>query len=187
MPIVYPTDDYEPSTLDEEIQRQNEERRRFEEEEEARRRDSEAVTELPNIDVRVNPNESEHQNEIDDENAGKPKPQENLDDHQTPAPQEYLTTSTTIKPTKRRPAKQDSVCKLSADPESDVGYDAGYRFGTVIDSRIEFNEVPSKLKKGYDISLEFKTDQPDGLLFYAADNRHTDFISLYLQDGYVCF
>lgn len=183
VPIVYPTDDSEPSTYDEEIQRQKEEERRRQEEEAQRI----PVTEKPDIDVRIDDNESERQNEIDNENAGKPKPDVPVtDDHPTPSPPEYLTTSTTVKPTKRRPQKPDSVCKLSADPEPDVGYEAGYRFGTAIDSRIEFNDVPSKLKKGYDISLEFKTDQPDGLLFYAADNRHTDFVALYLQDGYVC-
>lgn len=182
MPIVYPTDNLEPSTLDEEIERQQEEKRRFEEE--ARQRAS--TTQIPDIDVRVDPNENKI-NEIDNEDAEKPQPDETStpDDHPTPPPKEYLTTSTTVKPTKRRPIKPDSVCKLSPDPEPDVGYEAGHRFGTVIDSRIEFNDVPSKLKKGYEISLEFKTDQPDGLLFYAADSRHTDFIALYLQDGYV--
>lgn len=186
MPIVYPTDDYEPSNYDEENQRQLAEKRRLEEE--ARRGGSGTATEQPIIDVRVDPNESEHQNEIDNENAGKSKPDEIPllpDDHPTPPAQEYLTTSTTVKPTKRRPIKQDSVCKLSAEPEPDVGYEAGYRFGTVNHSHIEFNEAHSKLKKGYEISFEFKTDQPDGLLFYAADNRHTDFIAVYLQDGYV--
>jgi laminin, alpha 3/5 len=43
--------------------------------------------------------------------------------------------------------------------------------------------VPAKLKKSYDISLQFKTDQPDGVLFYAADARHTDFIALYMKGG----
>lgn len=105
--------------------------------------------------------------------------------HEVPPIQDYLTTSTTVRPTKRRPSKEDSVCKLPTEPELDVGYEAGYLFGTTKDSRIEYTDIQTKLKKSYDISLEFKTDQPDGVLFYAADSRHTDFIVLYLKDGFV--
>lgn len=100
-------------------------------------------------------------------------------------PSEYLTTSTTLRPTKRRPNKQDPICKLPIEPEYDVGFEAGYRFGTKIDSRIEYNDIPAKFKKGYELSLEFKTNQSDGVLFYAADVRHTDFIVLFMQNGYV--
>lgn len=198
MPDVFVGDDVEPSTLDSEIERVHEEKR-YQEAEEAARRKSEGTTELPSIIDRINVDEHEpdHHNEIEHEHEHEhgqehegetDADQTDKDtDHAGPhVPQEYLTTSTTIKPTRRRPSKQDSTCKLPAEPELDVGYEAGYRFGTAIDSRIEFNEVPSKLKKGYEISLEFKTDQPDGVLFYAADSRHTDFIVLYLQDGYVC-
>lgn len=100
-------------------------------------------------------------------------------------PSEYLTTSTTLRPTRRRPTKQDPICKLPIDPVYDVGFKAGYRFGTQKDSRIEYTDIPSKFKKGYELTLEFKTNHSDGLLFYAADNRHTDFIALSIQNGYV--
>lgn len=155
VPIVYPENDVEPSTLESEIERQLEEKH-------------------------LNPSENELDGEQDTH-----KPDEKVNHSTPPLYQDYLTTTTTIRPTKRRLNKQDSVCKLPAQPESDVEFDAGYRFGTVIDSRIEFNDVPAKIKKSYEISLEFKTNQPDGVLFYAADSRHTDFIVLYLQDGYV--
>lgn len=129
-----------------------------------------------------NDQEDLRHNEITDQNANK----HHEGSHEIPPLQEYLTTSTTVRPTKRRPNKQDDMCKLPTEPELDVGFEAGYLFGTTIDSRIEYTEIPTKLKKGYDISLEFKTDQPDGVLFYAADSRHTDFIVLYMKDGYVC-
>lgn len=200
VPIVYPTDDVEPSTLDSEIQRQleekrrlDEEKRRLEEEEAARRK---PVTELPSIIDRFNVDEQDRINEIENEreneheNEHEHETEQNAGqdtDHATPrVPKEYLNTTIFVKPTKRRPSKQDSACKLPVEPELDVGYEAGFRFGTAIDSRIEFNDVPSKLRKGYDISLEFKTNHSDGVLFYAADSRHTDFIVLYLKDGYVC-
>lgn len=79
----------------------------------------------------------------------------------------------------------DPVCKLPATPDLDVDYDAGYRFGTTSDSRIEFMQIPAKIKNSYEISLRFRTNEADGVLFYAADSRHTDFIALYMQNGHV--
>lgn len=105
---------------------------------------------------------------------------------------EIVTTTqaaeTTQRTTRRRPIqdnKVDPICKLPIEPEVDVDFDAGYRFGTTTDSRIEFTQIPSKIKRSYDISLQFKTTSTDGVLFYAADIRHTDFIALYLQEGKV--
>lgn len=98
------------------------------------------------------------------------------------------TTTTTPRPTRKRPlydAKPEPICKLPVDSEVDVDFDAGYRFGTSSDSRIEFEQIPSKIKKSYSISLQFRTNEPDGVIFYAADSRHTDFMALYLQNGKV--
>lgn len=121
----------------------------------------------------------------DDDNIIDPHRQ---DKHLKPL-DEYLTTTTTVRPTRRRPNKIDPICKLPVEPELDVDFDSGYRFGTVNESRIEFYTLPERIEKKinmqYDFALEFRTDQPNGLLFYVADSRHSDFIGLYLEDGYV--
>lgn len=31
--------------------------------------------------------------------------------------------------------------------------------------------------------MDFKTTDSDGVLFYTADNRHDDFVTLYMEDG----
>lgn len=179
VPIVYAEDNVDPTTtLEAEIKKQAE---KEESESEANRQqesntDSETETETqrqPDIDIRFGQNGNKNPTPDDSENRVIPQHQD------------YLTTTTTLRPTKRRPSKQDPICKLPAGPESDVDFNAGYRFGAVIDSRIEFSEVPVKIRKSYDISLQFKTDKPNGVLFYAADSRHTDFIVLYLKDGHV--
>lgn len=36
-------------------------------------------------------------------------------------------------------------------------------------------------------SMEVKTTAPDGLLFYVADGRHTDYIALYMMGGNVVY
>lgn len=110
---------------------------------------------------------------------------EDEENHITPATPEYLTTTTTTRPTKRRPSKQDPICKLPVEPELDVDFDAGYRFGTSGNSRIEYAQIATKVRKAYEFSLQFNTAQPNGVLFYAEDDYHSDFIGLYLKNGYV--
>lgn len=202
MPIVYPDSEAEPSTLESEIERQREIERK-KQEEENKIAGSDERSKIEDIDLRSNfEDEKNRQKDLLDKQQPDQRPDQGTDldeeeedgedigeevnKHVVPPLQEYLTTTTTIRPTKRRPVnKQDPICKLPVEPEYDVGYEAGYRFGTVVDSRIEFAEIPVKIKKSYDISLEFKTDQPDGVLFYAADSHNRDFIVLYLQDGFV--
>lgn len=82
--------------------------------------------------------------------------------------------------------EKDPKCKSTDDLESDAYFDFGYRFGAnANNSRIEFNDVSDGIKNDYNISLKFKTDQPNGILFHASNEDHTDFIVLYLKDGYV--
>jgi len=37
----------------------------------------------------------------------------------------------------------------------------------------------------YEFSLEFKTLSAGGIMFYVADDRHIDFIALYMKGGQV--
>lgn len=106
----------------------------------------------------------------------------------------HIVTTTpalvTKRPTRKRPdfgIKQEPICKLPINPNLDDidVVKAGYRFGTTVNSRIEIKQIPSRMKKAYEISLEFKTESYEGVLFYAADPSHTDFVALYLKGGKV--
>lgn len=78
----------------------------------------------------------------------------------------------------------DHRCKLPINPNYDVDYiEAGYRFFSMREQRIEIPTLHAKLRKHHDVSLVFRTDYPEGLLFYASDKKHSDFIALYLYDG----
>lgn len=37
------------------------------------------------------------------------------------------------------------------------------------------------------LSIEFKTSEPDGIIFHAADGRHVDHLVLYMMDGKVTY
>lgn len=103
----------------------------------------------------------------------------------TPTTTQTTTSTTTTKRPRPPPEKPEPTCKLPVVPDQDVDFDAGYRFGTGPFSHIEFDEIPQKIKKQYEFSLSFKTESSEGVLFYAADSRHTDFIALYLREGKV--
>jgi laminin, alpha 3/5 len=130
--------------------------------------------------------EAERQREEDEHRLEEERRRE--EDSATEVPPTRATTKATVRTTKKpRPPAPDNpplpTCALPIQPNYDVDFDAGFRFGTQKESRVEFDVAPSKSKKSYDISLQFKTEQPDGVLFYAADARHTDFIALYMKAG----
>jgi hypothetical protein len=78
-----------------------------------------------------------------------------------------------------------SNCLSTDDP--DVDDNSGTRFGNVKFSRHEYNTLPGRHRQKSELSVEFKTSEPDGIIFYAAENRHIDYTALYLKDGKVLF
>lgn len=105
------------------------------------------------------------------------------------------TTTTARTPATRAPLvppQHADQCALPLNPEETAGYDSGYRFGTISNSRIEFreNELPLRHKNRINITMEMKSDHPadtlgDAVLFYAADKDHIQFIALLLNQGRV--
>lgn len=57
--------------------------------------------------------------------------------------------------------------------------------GTVAGSRQEYGVNSGRIKMKYEFSLEFKTSAEEGIMFYVGDDRHIDFIALYLKGGKV--
>lgn len=103
-----------------------------------------------------------------------------------PGPSLLETGFPTPKP-KPLPAQnkpEDPRCKLPILPNFDADYaDIGYRFFSVREQRLEIPTLPARMRKHYNVSLQFRTGYPSGLLFYAADKRHQDFVAVYLNDG----
>lgn len=75
---------------------------------------------------------------------------------------------------------------LCETDDPDVNENSGTRFGNVKFSRHEYNTLPGRHRQKSELSVEFKTSEPDGIIFYAAENRHIDYTALYLKDGKVC-
>lgn len=134
------------------------------------------------VDTRFNGDDDEDFNKVDPDDEDDRLPIKPVPDPTTP---KTTTSSTTRRPRPtKRPLPKDAVCALSPTPDLDVDFDAGWRFGTGQYSRVEF-DVQQRSKKQYSVTLEFKSTNPDGLLFYASDQRHTDFIAVYLRNGHI--
>uniref|UniRef100_A0A1B0CH53 Netrin axonal chemotropic factor n=1 Tax=Lutzomyia longipalpis TaxID=7200 RepID=A0A1B0CH53_LUTLO len=147
------------------------------------------VPEVPAVPSRFQPDDAVNEIDLEEEPTEKETSAPPVHVHYTTA--KPTTTSTTTTTTTQRPFRRPDTpapppqtdCRLPAEPEWDVDFEAGYRFGTGLNTRVEYLQMPTKPKRAYDFSLQFKTTDPDGVLFYAADSRHTDFIALYLQKG----
>lgn len=194
VPIIYPEDNIDPISLEEKLAREREEERlRIAQEEEIKRQHQATLDQQNNLDEAAREREQQRLYEEEKERERQRLEQEQLqnrfggpDAHSTPPAPDYLTTTSTVRPTKRRTNKpQDRICKLPVDPELDADEEVGYRFGVTGDSRIEFTDLKENLKKSYEFTFHFTTSEPDGVLFYAADARHTDYIALYMINGTV--
>lgn len=57
--------------------------------------------------------------------------------------------------------------------------------GTRLDSRVEFNRLPNNLQNDFKISVDFNSKSDNGLIFYASDTTHKNFLALFIYDGLV--
>lgn len=208
LPIIYPEDNIEPDTrfneIEESAHHEEQERRKqsaaaVQREHEQKEKERQRVDEEKRIEEEELARKEEERREEErkqfarlNELATGDGDGGGTDDEGGEDLPTFSTVSTTQpptpRPTRRRPVadnRTEPICHLPVEPELDVDFDAGYRFGTASDSYVEFTSIPSKIKKSYDIALQFRTALPDGVLFYASDSRHTDFIGLYMKEGKV--
>jgi laminin, alpha 4 len=85
---------------------------------------------------------------------------------------------------KQPPVKDIEECALSKQYDSSQLRPVGLRFGLSKNSRLEVHDSFA-VKITTFVSFKFRTLQSEGLMFYASDAQNNDFISIWLQDGYV--
>lgn len=94
---------------------------------------------------------------------------------------------TTIRPTLPPIAPVDN-CQLPLKPATPVSpVKLGLRFGSSQSHSWWEIDVPLKDKKRNAFQFYFRTFSAEGILLYAADKKHNDFISVYLQNGQVVY
>uniref|UniRef100_A0A146MHL0 Laminin subunit alpha n=2 Tax=Lygus hesperus TaxID=30085 RepID=A0A146MHL0_LYGHE len=91
-------------------------------------------------------------------------------------------------PTKPPPIKRNDsdVCALPLYPKiEDSNEDVGLKLGASPSSRIEFVNLKPKIKHNYDFSIDVKTVASEGVVFFTANPRSPDYISVFIKDGKV--
>ncbi|CAG9836790.1 unnamed protein product [Diabrotica balteata] len=85
-------------------------------------------------------------------------------------------------------------CALSPNPVQESVQVVGYRFGTHNGSRLECPTARGKFRKVFDFRFEFRSKEPEGILFYASDigaklpsPDHKQYVAVYLSGGQVVF
>ncbi|XP_063440155.1 laminin-like protein epi-1 isoform X2 [Mytilus trossulus] len=68
---------------------------------------------------------------------------------------------------------------------SDMG--EGHFFGKSPYSYFEYDQLPSGLRVKSEFEVRLKTTSGNGVVFYASDVRHTDFLSLFMKEGNIIF
>lgn len=128
--------------------------------------------------VPVQPVEEPRENEIETTTTARPQVVT------TTTTTESVPVTTTLPDTTTVPMGQ---CRLPAQPSDDPDVDdnSGTRFGNVRFSRHHYESLPGRHRQKSELSVEFKTSEPDGIIFYAAETRHIDYTALYLKDGKV--
>jgi laminin alpha 3/5 len=76
-------------------------------------------------------------------------------------------------------------CKLPLNPvyEREVPDSEGVRFGIQSDSRYEYSKFPEPYSADSEFSVDFKTTEANGTIFYTSHIKNPDFIGLYLKNG----
>ncbi|KYB28643.1 Laminin subunit alpha-like Protein [Tribolium castaneum] len=84
------------------------------------------------------------------------------------------------------PPPKDSCALPISPPQTSVGV---YRFGAQKDSRLEIDKLRGRYKKQFDFALDFRSDDPDGIIFFTSDNNetHSQYVAVFLQDGQVVY
>ncbi|XP_070555377.1 laminin subunit alpha-like [Ptychodera flava] len=63
----------------------------------------------------------------------------------------------------------------------------GTKFGNTVHSRHEYDTLIAPVRVRSDFTVDIKTEATNGLIFYIADERQTDFITLYIHNGLIVY
>lgn len=79
------------------------------------------------------------------------------------------------------------TCVLPLEPAKDDIQEGSYQFGASGRSWLEYYIARGKFRKHFDFSFEFKTNAEEGVLFYASDQIHSQFVGVFLKNAHVVF
>uniref|UniRef100_A0AC35TUM0 Laminin subunit alpha n=1 Tax=Rhabditophanes sp. KR3021 TaxID=114890 RepID=A0AC35TUM0_9BILA len=78
-------------------------------------------------------------------------------------------------------------CALKREVTEVVGDQSGIRFGVEANSRIEFSKTSESFDKNSVFSVKIKPTSNNGLIMFVTNTKHSSYMALYLNRGYVYF
>ncbi|KAM4693682.1 laminin subunit alpha-4 [Discoglossus pictus] len=95
-----------------------------------------------------------------------------------------LASETVIGPKALQAGEEMAQCSLSSSPRA---LKSAYLFGGTANSRQEFNHIPNTFNQKSELSISFKTNSSNGMIFYISDKEETDFMTLFIAHGRLTF
>lgn len=91
-------------------------------------------------------------------------------------------------PQQQHNVRPDGSCALSEVSHGEREDSNGIRFGLVPGSRLEFDRPPNSfVEHSMIFSIQLRATASNGIIMFVTNEKHSDFISLYLQHGRVHF
>ncbi|OAD58422.1 Laminin subunit alpha [Eufriesea mexicana] len=138
-------------------------------------------TESPDDIVEVSTQISIVEVDIDKITDEEEPPLEGRGHHQ----EDDITTTETTASTQRTTPYHVGQCRLPYYPATDPAMENAWRFGTAINSRLEYRSLNGRYKDDYDFQIDVKTMADDGIIFYTSDLSNQNLIAVYIKDGKV--
>ena len=102
--------------------------------------------------------------------------------------EEILTTTISPKTSSvPSPVRKPDECALSLTPHGLREDSLGFRFGTVKGSRLEFDRASGDLDRNLIFSVQLRAIATNGYILFVSNEKQTDFITMFLNNGFVNF
>lgn len=107
-------------------------------------------------------------------------------------PLDPTDTSTPISTVTKPPipssnVRPDGACALPSIPHGEREDSQGIRFGLQSGSRLEFDRVPHSFDSNIIFSIQLRATAANGILMFVTNEKHSDFMALYMQEGRIVF
>uniref|UniRef100_A0A915PQH1 Laminin subunit alpha n=1 Tax=Setaria digitata TaxID=48799 RepID=A0A915PQH1_9BILA len=84
-------------------------------------------------------------------------------------------------------ARNSNECALLRKPYNGGIDSSGTRFGLSASSRLEFDKPPASFDKNSVFSVQLRATASNGIIMFTTNNKHTDYLALYLVNGIIHF
>ncbi|OZC11109.1 laminin EGF-like protein [Onchocerca flexuosa] len=98
-----------------------------------------------------------------------------------------ISSGTSFHSIRKGIARKPDECALLRRSYGDRSDSSGTRFGLTASSRLEFDRPPASFDKNSIFSVQLRATASNGIIMFTTNNKHTDYLALYLINGIIHF